>query len=260
MSSTNIRFDEASPQWPLALYLLRRADEALILGHRLSEWTGHGPMLEEELALANIALDLVGQARALYGEVGAITGHSEDELAYLRDARQWRNCLLVEQPNGDFAMTMVRQLLYSAAIDPFWQAAVGSAHPMLAAIAAKAEKESRYHLRHASEWAVRLGDGTEESHRRAAAALVALWPFVEELFEIDAVDEAMVAQGIAPDPRALRVRFDMTVDEVLERATLVQPEATWRPSGGRRGLHTEALGYLLAEMQYLQRSYPGAVW
>jgi len=245
---------------PRVLQLLRRADDALILGHRLSAWTGHAPLLEEELALANIALDLIGQARALYQEAGAVSGHTEDQLVYLRDERAWRNCLLVEQPNGDFAATIVRQVLYSAFADPFWHATRDSEDAALAAIAGKAEKECAYHLRHAAEWLVRLGDGTAESHRRAQEAVDALWPFAGELFATDAADAAMIEAGVIPDPRTLRDRWNATVDAVLARATLTRPPGGWMQSGGRVGLHSEHLGHLLAELQFLQRSYPGARW
>ena len=180
---------------PLVLQLLYRADDALILGHRLSEWTGHAPTLEEELALANIALDLIGQARALYDYAGTLTGHSEDQLAYLRDAAAWRNCLMVELPNGDFAFSIARLLLVSAFADPFWRAAMASTDGTIAAVAAKAEKETAYHLRHAAEWLIRLGDGTAESHRRAQTALDDLWPYTGELFT-SLPGEA----DIAPDP------------------------------------------------------------
>jgi ring-1,2-phenylacetyl-CoA epoxidase subunit PaaC len=258
MASTSIRVTET----PRVLYALRRADDALILGHRLSEWTGHAPMLEEELALPNIALDLIGQARTLYAHAAACegAGRGEDEYAYLRDAPQYRNLLLVEQPNGDFAQTIVRQVLYSAFADPYWRAMTGSADPTLAAIAAKAEKESAYHLRHASEWLIRLGDGTAESHRRAAAALEALWPFTGEMFEADAAEQALQAEGAVIDPASLRPAWDATLARVLEEATLARPAGTWMQRGGRSGRHSEHLGHLLAEMQHLQRSYPGATW
>jgi ring-1,2-phenylacetyl-CoA epoxidase subunit PaaC len=256
MATGAITIDES----PLILQLLRRADDALVLGHRLSEWCGHAPTPEEDLALANIALDQIGLARALYAEAGAPSGHSEDHLAYLRTDRQYRNCLLVEQPNGDFAHTIVRQFLYSAFADPFWRAACSSADPAIAAIAAKAEKESAYHLRHASEWLIRLGDGTAESHRRAAAALQVLWSFTDELFEVDDADGMLVATGMIPDPALIRPTWESTVDAALSRGTLTRPPAGWMQSGGRRGLHGEQLGLLLAEMQYLQRAYPGASW
>jgi ring-1,2-phenylacetyl-CoA epoxidase subunit PaaC len=215
--------------------LLALADDALILGHRLSEWTGHAPLLEEELALGNIALDLIGTARGLYQRVG-----DEDRLAYHRDAPEFRNLLLVEQPNGDFAQTIVRQFLYSAFAAPFWQ----GAEP--ADIAAEAARQSAYHLRHAGEWLVRLGDGTEESHRRAQAALDGLWMYTGEMFE--------------DRPAPLRAPWDETVDRTLARAALARPQSTYMQSGGRRGRHSEHLGYILAEMQFLQRAYPGATW
>ena len=258
MATTSIAVAET----PLLLYVLRRADDALILGHRLSEWTGHAPLLEEELALANIALDLIGQARALYAaaseQEGA--GRDEDAYAYLRDAPQYRNLLLVEQPNVDFAQTIVRQVLYTAFADPYWRAMVGSADPRLAAIAAKAEKESAYHLRHAGEWLIRLGDGTAESHARAQAAVDALWPYSGEMFETDAGEQGLIAQGVAVDPAGLRGTWDATLDRVLTEAALTRPASGWMQSGGRGGRHSEHLGHLLAVMQHLARTYPGAQW
>jgi ring-1,2-phenylacetyl-CoA epoxidase subunit PaaC len=216
--------------------------------------------LEEELALANIALDLIGQARLLYAEAGAMTGETEDELAYLRDTPAWRNALIVELPNGDFAFTIVRLLLVSTASDLFWRAAAASAHEALAAIAAKAVKETAYHVRHAQTWLVRLGDGTAQSYRRAQDALDALWPYGGELFEADAADRSLIAAGVLPDPDCLRDAWDAAIDETLAHATLTRPAAGWMQSGGRIGRHTEHLGHLLAEMQFLQRAYPGASW
>ncbi len=245
---------------PLTHALLARADDALVLGHRLSEWCGRAPMPEEDLALANLALDQIGVARALYAEVGARTGQTEDALAYFRTDREFRNCLLVEQPNGDFAHTIARQLLYTAHADPFWRAAAASAEPALAAVGAKAEKESAYHLRHASEWLIRLGDGTAESHARAQAALEALWPYTAELSEPDPAEAPLVAAALLPDPVSLRAAWSATVDRVLARATLARPADGWDQTGGRRGLHTEAFGKMLAEMQSLARAHPGAVW
>jgi ring-1,2-phenylacetyl-CoA epoxidase subunit PaaC len=242
------------------LWLLRRADDALILGHRLSEWCGHAPTPEEDLALANIGLDQIGLARALYQEAEQGTGRNEDELAYLRTEGEYRNCLLAEQPNGDFAHTIIRQLLYSAALNPFWRAAGASADPAIAAIAAKAEKESAYHLRHAAEWTVRLGDGTAESHRRAERALEALWPFTEELLGTDAAESALLASGAIPDPAPIRDAWNARVDSVLARATLARPERGWAQRGGRDGRHSEHMGKLLAELQHMQRTYPGAAW
>jgi len=251
---------DASP--PL-LHTLRLADTSLVLGHRLSEWTGQAPMLEEELALANIALDLIGQARSLYAHAAALEsrGRSEDDLAYLRDAPDWRSWLIVEQPNGDFAHTMLRQLFVAAFQLPFWQAQAACREPILAAIAAKAEKEAAYHLRHAGEWVIRLGDGTAESRDRMLDALDGLWPYTGEMFESDETDRTLVAEALAPDPAALRPVWDATVGPVLEEATLqVPPPGAWMQSGGRRGVHSEHLGHLLAVMQHLPRAYPGAVW
>jgi ring-1,2-phenylacetyl-CoA epoxidase subunit PaaC len=247
---------------PLALYALRRADDALILGHRLSEWCGRGPMLEEDMALANIGLDLIGQARSLFQYAAEIRadGTDEDKLAYLRDAPAYRNLLLAELPNGDFARTIVRVFLYAAFADPFWQGTMRSLDERLAAIAAKSEKESAYHLRHSAEWVIRLGDGTEESHRRAQDALDDLWPYTGEMFEADASDRELIEGGIAVDPESLRETWAKTVSDVLAEATLKHPQPGWMQSGGRVGRHSEHLGHLLAEMQFLQRAYPGATW
>ncbi len=258
MATTSITVANA----PLLGFVLRRADDALILGHRLSEWCGHAPTLEEDLALANVGLDLLGVARALYAYAGEIeaAGHDEDAFAYLRDAGQFRNLLLVEQPNGDFAHTVVRQFLYSAYADPFWRAMTRSADPMLAAVAAKSEKESAYHLRHASEWLIRLGDGTEESHRRAQAALDALLPYAGELFFVDDAERGLIADGIAADPTLLHPAWDATLDAVLAEATLARSAGEWSRSGGRTGRHSEHLGPLLAMMQVLPRTHPGAHW
>jgi len=258
MATTSIAFSET----PLLTFVLRRADDALVLGHRLSEWCGHAPMLEEDIALANIALDLIGQARSLYDYAAAVerSGLTEDHFAYLRDAGQYRNCLLVEQPNGDFASTIIRQFLYSAFIDPYWRALAASSDPTLAAIAAKAEKESAYHLRHSAEWVIRLGDGTLESHERAQAALDEFWMYTGELFEIDGAERALIEAGVAADPAGTRDIWNATVDAVLSEATLVRPSSGWMQSGGRAGRHSEHLGYILADLQFLQRAYPGATW
>lgn len=252
----------AVAETPLVLYVLRRADDALILGHRLSEWCGHAPTLEEDMALANIGLDLIGQARELYSYAAQAEGaaNTEDTLAYLRDAPQYRNLLLVEQPNGDFARTMVRQLFYSAFADPYWRAMMRSQDATLAAIAAKSEKESAYHLRHAAEWVIRLGDGTEESRRRTQAAVDELWAFTGELFHTDGNDAGLIASGIAIGPEMLRATWHATISEVARRATLTLPQTSWMQKGGRSGTHTEHLGYLLADLQYLQRTFPGATW
>ncbi|WP_018701317.1 1,2-phenylacetyl-CoA epoxidase subunit PaaC [Amorphus coralli] len=256
---TTLHIDDASP---LVLYTLRLADNALVLGHRLSEWTGHAPMLEEDIALANVALDLIGQSRALYTYAGEAEGEGRDEdaFAYLRDAEGFRNVLLVEQPNGDFAVTIMRQFLYSAFMLPFWRKLMGSADERLAAIAAKAEKEAAYHLRHSAEWVIRLGDGTEESHERITDALADLWMFTGELFEMDDADRALVERGIAVDVSALRPEWERTVDEIFAEAGLTRPADVWMQTGGRGGRHSEHLGFLLADLQFLQRAYPGASW
>ncbi|QWG19996.1 phenylacetate-CoA oxygenase subunit PaaC [Bradyrhizobium sediminis] len=247
---------------PLLLYTLRRADDALILGHRLSEWCGHAPILEEDMALANMALDLLGQARELYTYAAEVEGrgNDEDKLAYLRDVRQYRNLLLLEQPNGDFARSMVRQLFYSAFADLYWRAMMISSDATLAAIAAKSEKESAYHLRHSSEWIVRLGDGTEESHARAQGAIDDLWAFTGEMFEVDAGERALIDAGIAVDPAGLRSQWLDTVSGVVGEATLVLPSNDWMQQGGRDGRHSEHLGHLLSELQSMQRTFPGVAW
>ncbi len=247
---------------PLVLYVLRRADDALILGHRLSEWCGHAPALEEDMALANMGLDLLGQARELYSYAGKVEGKGNDEnkFAYLRDVRQYRNLLLMEQPNGDFARTMVRQFFYSAFADLYWRAMMKSSDATLAAIAAKSEKESAYHLRHSSEWIVRLGDGTEESHARAQAAIDDLWAFTGEMFAVDDAERALIDAGIAIDPASLKTQWLKTVTGVINEATLALPKSDWMQQGGRAGRHSEHLGHLLSELQSLQRTFPGATW
>jgi ring-1,2-phenylacetyl-CoA epoxidase subunit PaaC len=245
---------------PLVGLALRRADDALVLGHRLSEWCGHAPVLEEDIALANLALDLIGQARALYALAAEAegAGHDEDQFAYLRRERDFRNLLLVEQPNGDFALTISRQFLYSAFIDLWWRATAHSTEPRLAAIAAKAEKESAYHVRHSAEWLIRLGDGTEASHTRAQTALETLWPYTGEMFEPD--DATLVSAGVCADPPALRDAWNAHLDGVFSLATLERPRDRWMQTSGRAGRHSEHLGHLLSELQYLQRTYPGAKW
>ena len=243
---------------PRLRYVLRLADTSLILGQRLAEWVGHAPALEEDLGLANIALDLIGQARLFLSYAGELEGRGrgEDELAFLRDASEFLNLTLVEQPNGDFGKTLVRQLLVAAFQLELYEALQASADARLAEIAAKALRETRYHLRYSASWVVRLGDGTPESHARVQAALEELWPFTGELFAQDSVDAAMVAAGIAPPAAALKAG----IDAVLAEATLVRPGDSPFPWHGKRGVHTEHLGYLLAEMQFLQRAYPGAAW
>ena len=243
-------------------YVLRLADTSLVLGQRLGEWVGHAPALEEDLALANIALDLVGQARLLLTHAGEIEGRGRDEdaLAFLRDAPEFCNVSLAEQPNVDFGHTIVRQFLLDAWQLELYEALSGSTDARLAEIAAKAVKETRYHLRFSAGWLVRLGDGTEESHARVAAALDALWRFTDELLTPDALDEEMAAAGIAPSLAALRVRWEERVGAVLEEATLKRPAAASYLWHGKRGVHTEHLGHMLAEMQHLPRTFPGVTW
>ncbi|MBO0766896.1 MAG: phenylacetate-CoA oxygenase subunit PaaC [Hyphomicrobiaceae bacterium] len=243
-------------------YLLRLADNALVLGHRLTQWSSRAPTLEEDIALSNMALDLVGQARALYTRACALAGdgRDEDQLAFLRDAHEFLNVQLIERPNGDFADTMARQLCYCAFAVPLWEALTRSRDAELAGIAAKAEKECAYHLRHGSEWVIRLGDGTAESHRRMQRAIDDIWMFTGELFEVDDVERAMIAAGIGTDASKLWPDWSDTVGEVLAKATLRRPADGWMISGGRRGIHTEHLGHMLAQMQFLQRAYPGATW
>jgi len=247
---------------PLFQYTLRLADNALVLGHRLSEWVGHAAVIEEDLAFGNMGLDLIGQARALYTYAGEVEGQGRDQdaLAYLRDANDYRNILLVEQPNGDFAVTMVRQLFYAAFAYPYFEALTRSKDATLSAIAAKAAKEMAYHLRHSAEWVIRMGDGTDESHARAQAALEELWPYVGEMFEIDQIERALIEAGVAVDPASVRAIWDKTIDDVLAEATLTRPQDGYMQSGGRVGRHSEHLGYILADLQFLQRAYPGATW
>jgi len=243
-------------------YLLRLGDDRLVLGHRLSEWCGHAPILEEDIALANIALDLIGQSSLclhLAGEVEG-TGRTEDSLAYFREAIEFRNLLIVELPKGDFALTILRQFLFDAFSFHLLQQLEKSAHAELGGIAAKGYKEVRYHLRHSSEWVQRLGDGTDESHTRAQQALDELWRFTGEMFEKDEVDERLVAEGIAADVKPIEPKWQAMVSDVLSRATLKIPENVAMMTGGRRGRHTESLGHMLAEMQIVTRSHPGAEW
>jgi ring-1,2-phenylacetyl-CoA epoxidase subunit PaaC len=246
---------------PAEQYALRLGDDALVLSHRLSEWLTRAPDLEEEVALANIALDLLGQARFLLTAAGQSSGRDEDDLAYRRTEREYRNALITELPNGDFAHTAIRLLFFSTYQCVLYKALEHSADAELAAFAGKAVHEVGYHRQYAAGWAVRLGDGTEESHDRASAAVAELWPYTAELFAADELVEGLVAEGIAPDPCVLQARWSELVSAVLADATLgVAPSAAWRPTGGRAGLHTEALGYLLAEMQSVHRAYPGATW
>jgi ring-1,2-phenylacetyl-CoA epoxidase subunit PaaC len=246
----------------LLALLIRLGDDHLILGHRLSEWCGHAPMLEEDLALPNMALDLLGTARMCYGYAAEIEGggKTEDDYAFLRDGTAFRHILMVEQPNGDFAYTILRQFFFAAFMHPFWQEMTSSADQQLAAHAQKAVKELAYHIRHAGEWVIRLGDGTPESARRMGDALDALSPYVGELFETDSISMVLTKAGILPDMKAVQSQFDTTVAQTFRAATLPDYAPEFAHSGGRRGRHTEHLGHLLAELQFMQRAYPGQSW
>ncbi len=243
-------------------YVLRIADGSLILGQRLGEWCGHGPVLEEDIAFTNVALDLIGQARLLLTHAGRLEdrGRDEDALAFLREEHEFLNPTLVELPNGDFAQSVLRHLFYAAFAHPYFEALSRSRDATLAAIAAKAVKEMAYHVRHAAEWVIRLGDGTAESRRRTETALAALWPYVQELFEAEQGERQLIEEGIAPDRAACREPWDRVVDQVLREAGLDRPApggAT--PTGGRSGKHVH-LREMLAEMQSLARAHPGAQW
>ncbi|MDX1742336.1 MAG: 1,2-phenylacetyl-CoA epoxidase subunit PaaC [Ruegeria sp.] len=243
-------------------FLLRMGDNTLILGHRVSEWCGHAPVLEEDIALANTALDLIGQTQMWLGLAGEVDGgKSADDLAFLRDAWDFRNVLMVEVPNEDFGRTLMRQFLFDAWHSIMLGRLIKSSDERAAAIAAKASKEVAYHLERSSDTVVGLGDGTAESHDRMQAALDYLWPYVGEMFASDEVDAEMAKAGIAPNPADLRAEFDALVQRVLADATLTIPESEFAHKGGRNGkMHTEHLGHLLTQMQWLQRAYPGASW
>ena len=246
----------------LLALLLRLGDDHLILGHRLSEWCGHAPMLEEDLAVPNMALDLIGTARMCYGYAAEIEGggRSEDDYAFLRDGTDFRHMLMVERPNGDFAHTILRQFLFAAHMHPFWEGMTDAADTRLADHAAKAVKEMAYHVRHCGEWVIRLGDGTQESARRMESAIADLSPYVGEMFETDDTARRLVRAGLLPDPVAVRSGFDSTVAHTFAMAQLPPLEVAAGISGGRNGRHGEALGHLLAEMQFMQRAYPGLTW
>jgi ring-1,2-phenylacetyl-CoA epoxidase subunit PaaC len=243
-------------------YVLRLGDLSLVLGQRLGEWVGHSPALEEDLGLANIALDLIGQARLLLTYAGEIEGRGrgEDEIAFLREHGEYLNAILAEQPNGDFGQTIVRQVMIDLFQFELYQRMTGSTDERLAAIAAKSVKEIQYHLRYSSGWLVRLGDGTEESHARVQASLQALWPYTVELFAEDELDRAMADRGIAPRLAEVHAAWVSRIDEILAEATLARPADRPHSWHGKRGQHSEHLGYILAEMQHLQRTYPGARW
>jgi ring-1,2-phenylacetyl-CoA epoxidase subunit PaaC len=246
----------------LAKYALGLGDDCLVLSHRLSEWAAHGPEFEEDVALANLALDLLGQARSLLTYAGEVEGQGrdEDDLAYWRDDRQFRNLLLVEQPNVDFAVTIARHLLFASYQLPLYQRLAASADPTLAAIAAKGAMEASYHRDHAELWTLRLGDGTAESHLRMQAAVERLWPFTGELFMSDSAAVELLGSGTAVDVAALRPEWEAAVSATLAKATLSKPSGLGQRRGGRDGLHTEQLGHLLSEMQHLHRSHVDASW
>ena len=243
-------------------YLLRLGDDRLVLGHRLSEWCGHGPILEEDIALANMSLDLIGEATLLLKLAGdtEAKGRNEDALAYFRDSIDYRNVLMVELPKGDFGFTIVRQLFFSVYSLLQMEALTRSANTDLAGIAGKAVKESRYHVRHSAQWVITLGDGTEDSHARAQRAVDDLWRYTGELFLSDLVDAEIASAGLGVDPSTLAERWHIEVGRVLEEATLTIPKTGYMQRGGRDGKHTEHLGHMLAEMQIVARSHPGASW
>lgn len=246
----------------LQTYLLQLADNALVLGHRNSEWCGHGPVLEQDIALTNISLDEIGQARYLYQYAAELQGNgaTEDSLAYLRDVRDFRNLLILELPRGDWGFTVLRLFLVSQYQHLLYMQLQQSTDERLAGIAAKAVKETTYHLRWSSEWVIRLGDGTAESRARIARSLEELWPYTGEMFRPTDAEQAMALAGIGPDLLSLRPDWERGVQNVLEEATLEIPPEGWQHAGGKSGNHTEHLGFILAEMQYLQRAYPGCTW
>lgn len=243
-------------------YILRIGDNALILGQRLGEWCGHGPALEEDIALTNISLDLIGQARSLLDYAGKVEnkGRDEDKLAFFRDVRQFRNIILLEQPNGHFGDTIVRQFLYDHFAWLYFNELMQSTDEQLAAIAAKSIKEVTYHRRHSSEWIIRLGDGTEESKTKVQESLNRLWPYSGEMLTPDSLDKKAFEAGIGVDLDVLKKSWHTNVQGVLEQATLEMPESGWMHSGGKKGVHSEHLGYILAEMQHIPRAYPDAKW
>ena len=247
------------PTYELAL---RMGDNCLILGQRISAWCGHAPALEEDIALANVALDLIGQTKLWLGLAGELQGdgRSADDLAFLRDVREFRNCLLVEQPNGDFSQTLMRQFLFDAWHLPMLNALISSSNHRVAEIAEKSAKESAYHLERSENLVIRLGDGSQESHDRMQIALDALWPIAGELTQGDTLDVEHASQGIAPDVAEIKNQYDNLTSAVFSAATLVASADATPRKGGKTGLHSEGLGFILAEMQWLQRAYPGATW
>ncbi len=251
-----------TPEHDLFVGLTRLGDNTLILGHRVSEWCGHAPVLEEDIALANVALDLIGQTQLWLGLAGEVEGlgRSADHLAFRRDAWHFHNILLVERPNLDFGHTLMRQFLFDAWHQPMLKALEQSTDPRIAEIAAKAGKEVAYHLERSADLVIRLGDGTEESHARMQDALERLWPYAGEAFAGDEIDARLAEAGIMPAPESLRPDWDATIAEVLAEATLKAPDSRFAHTGGRQGRHTEHMGHILSAMQWLQRAYPDATW
>ena len=243
-------------------YAIRLGDDAVVLGHRLSEWCSYGPFLEEDLALTNVALDFIGRARMFYSYAAELAndGSTEDTYAFARDNRDFTNLLMHELKNGDFAFTMARQYFIDVYSLAYMEALQGSADETLAAIAAKAVKESRYHLRRSHDWMLRLGDGTQESRERMQRAVDDLWGYVPEMFEMDALERELADAGIGVDAEALRDDWQSSVRATLAEATLEEPAGDWSVTGGRQGIHTEALGHMLSDMQFVQRAYPGLTW
>jgi len=262
MATVQKKRGESDVNNDVLIYCLRLGDNAMVTAQRLGEWVRNSPTIELDIAFANIALDHVGQARMLYSYAGEIEskGRDEDKIAFLREEREFSNVLLAELPNGDFAHSVLRLFFYSAWALPLYEGLSRSADEHLAAIAAKAVLEVRYQLKHSGEWVVRLGDGTEESHRRMTDALENLWPYVGELFEADEVEDRLAASGIGVDPTDLKPAWDKIVNDVFARANLTRPDDDWHLTGGRHGRHTEHMGFLLAEMQVLQRTYPNCEW
>lgn len=250
------------PNNHLLQYTLQLADNTHLLGHRLGEWCGHAPNVEIDIALTNIALDLIGQARAFYQYAAQLEGknRTEDDLAYLRLENQYHSLLLVEQPNEDFAETIARNFYYDSFAVPYFQALCHSTDNTLSAIAQKAIKEARYHLRFTSEWVIRLGDGTPESHTRMQNALNQLWQYTGELFTPSQAEAILEQQQIAPNLLDIQTKWLQTIQQITTQATLTIPSGTWFQKGGKQGNHTEHLGYMLADIQHLQRTYPGAQW
>ena len=251
-----------SPEHDLFTGLCRLGDNTLILGHRVSEWCGHAPVLEEDIALANMALDLIGQTQLWLGLAGEVEerGRSADDLAFLRDAWHFYNILLIERPNRDFGHTLMRQFLFDAWHQPMLKALEGSSDARIAEVAMKAGKEVAYHIERSADLVIRLGDGTEESHARMQDALDRLWPYAGEMFIGDEIDARLAEAGTIPAPESLRGAWDETVNAVLAEATLTRPDSGFAHKGGRQGRHTEHMGHILSSMQWLQRAYPGATW